>query len=77
MAAGEVDDARVRKGIAWLAAAPRESDGRWVEPWFTAVGFPRVFYLRYHGYAAFFPTWALARFRNLTRANEKQVAWGM
>jgi len=30
-----------------------------------AVGFPRIFYLRYHGYAKFFPVWAMARYRNL------------
>ncbi|MFQ5346368.1 MAG: squalene--hopene cyclase [Rhodothalassiaceae bacterium] len=77
MAAGETDSAAVRRGIAWLVAAPREADGRWQEPWYTAVGFPRVFYLRYHGYAHYFPVWALARYRNLCRANEKAVAWGM
>jgi squalene-hopene/tetraprenyl-beta-curcumene cyclase len=77
MAAGEAETDAVKRGIAWLAKAPREPDGRWVEPWFTAVGFPRVFYLRYHGYSAFFPTWALARYRNLVRGNTKDVAWGM
>jgi squalene-hopene/tetraprenyl-beta-curcumene cyclase len=77
MAAGEVEKPQVQRGISYIAKAPREPDGRWVEPWFTAVGFPRVFYLRYHGYAAFFPMWALARYRNLVRSNEKDVAWGM
>jgi squalene-hopene/tetraprenyl-beta-curcumene cyclase len=57
--------------------APREADGRWVEPWFTAVGFPRVFYLRYHGYAAIFPLWALARYRDLKASNTKTVRYGM
>ena len=33
---------------------------------FTAPGFPRVFYLKYHGYSAYFPLWALAAYRNLT-----------
>jgi len=36
-----------------------------------------VFYLRYHGYSKFFPLWALARYRNLKRANARAVAWGM
>jgi squalene-hopene/tetraprenyl-beta-curcumene cyclase len=36
-----------------------------------------VFYLRYHGYAKFFPLWALARYRNLQRSNERRVAHGM
>ena len=44
---------------------------------YTATGFPRVFYLRYHGYAKFFPLWALARYRNLKRGNSRQVAFGM
>ena len=44
---------------------------------YTATGFPRVFYLRYHGYAKFFPLWALARYRNLKSGNAKSVAWGM
>ena len=77
MAAGEVESEAVRRGVAWLMTARREADGRWEEPWYTAVGFPRVFYLRYHGYAHYFPVWALARYRNLVRANEKRVAWGM
>ncbi len=77
MAAGEVDHAAVKRGIDFLIAAPRESDGRWKEPWFTAVGFPRVFYLRYHGYAAIFPLWALARYRGLKTSNTKAVRHGM
>ena len=41
------------------------ADGFWAEERYTATGFPRVFYLRYHGYPKFFPLWALARYRNL------------
>ncbi|TAL01973.1 MAG: squalene--hopene cyclase [Rhodospirillaceae bacterium] len=77
MAAGEVDHPAVKRGIDFLLAAPREADGRWREPWFTAVGFPRVFYLRYHSYAAVFPLWALARYRNLRASNTKAVRYGM
>ena len=47
------------------------------KPRYTATGFPRVFYLRYHGYAKFFPLWALARYRNLKSGNTRAVAWGM
>jgi squalene-hopene/tetraprenyl-beta-curcumene cyclase len=36
-----------------------------------------VFYLRYHGYAKYFPLWALARYRNLRRTNAWRVAHGM
>jgi len=49
----------------------------WNEKWHTAVGFPRVFYLRYHGYSAYFPLWALARYRNLRAANTRTVSQGM
>ncbi|GAC1554033.1 MAG: hypothetical protein NVS3B16_27380 [Vulcanimicrobiaceae bacterium] len=51
-------------------------DGEWTERAYTAVGFPRVFYLRYHGYRLFFPLMALARFRNLQRGNSRRVAFG-
>ena len=64
------------RGVAWLQANQRE-DGLWGEETYSGGGFPRVFYLRYHGYAKFFPLWALARYRNLQRSNTREVAWGM
>jgi squalene-hopene/tetraprenyl-beta-curcumene cyclase len=36
-----------------------------------------VFYLRYHGYAKFFPLTALARYRDLVKTNSKRPAFGM
>jgi squalene-hopene/tetraprenyl-beta-curcumene cyclase len=75
MAAGEAEHPAVAKGIAWLAAC-QKADGEWDEEPHTGVGFPRVFYLRYHGYRLFFPVMALARYRNLKRGNDKRVAWG-
>jgi squalene-hopene/tetraprenyl-beta-curcumene cyclase len=66
MNAGEVDHPAVLRGVEFLQQTQND-EGLWDEPWFTAVGFPRVFYLRYHGYRAFFPLMALARYRNLTR----------
>ena len=76
MAAGEVGNPAVARGIAYLVES-QDEDGNWDEPWYTAVGFPRVFYLRYHGYRAFFPLWALARFRRLSRGNSRQVPFGI
>ena len=70
MAAGEADHPAVARGVAYLAATQGE-DGFWDEPFHTATGFPRVFYLRYHGYSKFFPLWALARYRNLKRGNSR------
>jgi squalene-hopene/tetraprenyl-beta-curcumene cyclase len=76
MAAGDVDHAAVARGIAYLSRRQGE-DGLWDEPRYTATGFPRVFYLRYHGYAKFFPLWAMARYRNLKRGNRRTVEAGM
>ena len=76
MAAGHVDHPAVARGVAWLAATQGE-DGLWPEEYFTGGGFPRVFYLRYHGYRKFFPLWAAARYRNLKQANSPAVAFGM
>ena len=76
MAVGEVDNPAVQRGIEFIMAAKNEN-GKWEEPWFTAVGFPRIFYLRYDGYSSFFPIWALSRFKNLKASNSKTVAYGM
>ena len=76
MAAGLVEDAAVARGMAWLAAN-QDEDGLWPEEHYTGGGFPRVFYLRYHGYRKFFPLWAAARYRNLKKGNSRQVAFGM
>jgi squalene-hopene/tetraprenyl-beta-curcumene cyclase len=76
MAAGEVAHPAVAKGIQYLTATQTEK-GLWDEQRFTATGFPRVFYLRYHGYPKFFPLWALARYRNLRNTNSRAVGVGM
>ena len=76
MAAGEVHHPAVARGIQYLMSA-RDENGTWQEQEFTAVGFPKVFYLRYHGYKAFFPLWALARYRNLRAGNSGRVAFGL
>jgi squalene-hopene/tetraprenyl-beta-curcumene cyclase len=75
MAAGQHAHPAVARGVAYLEAT-QKADGEWEEQPYTAVGFPRVFYLRYHGYKLFFPLLAMARFRNLSRANDKRVAFG-
>ena len=76
MAAGEVDHPSVGRGVAYLLAT-QQDHGFWDEARYTATGFPRVFYLRYHGYAKFFPLWALARYRNLKSRNTRRVDVGM
>ncbi|MGB6174765.1 MAG: squalene--hopene cyclase [Methylocella sp.] len=76
MAAGMVDDSAVTSGIRYLARTQGE-DGFWNEERFTATGFPRVFFLRYHGYSKYFPLWAMARYRNLKKGNPQPVLMGM
>ena len=76
MAAGEVDHPSVARGIAYLKDT-QEEDGLWGQEMYTGGGFPRVFYLRYHGYPKFFPLWAVARYRNLKTGNSRAVAYGL
>jgi squalene-hopene/tetraprenyl-beta-curcumene cyclase len=76
MAAGETEQPAVARGVEYLLHR-HAADGLWDEPRHTATGFPRVFYLRYHGYSKFFPLWALARYRNLKRSNQRKVDYGM
>jgi squalene-hopene/tetraprenyl-beta-curcumene cyclase len=77
-----VDGRRLSRGQAVTLGVPyltrtQAEDGFWKEERFTATGFPRVFFLRYHGYAKYFPLWAMARFRNLKKGNRHPVLVGM
>jgi squalene-hopene/tetraprenyl-beta-curcumene cyclase len=76
MAVGQVQHPAVSRGIAYLIAN-QDHEGNWDEPWYTAVGFPRVFYLRYDGYRALFPLWALARYRQLISGNSRRVEFAI
>jgi squalene-hopene/tetraprenyl-beta-curcumene cyclase len=76
MAAGKVDHPAVERGVRHLIAT-QAADGLWGQEKYTGGGFPRVFYLRYHGYPAYFPLWAVARYRNLKRSNAGRPAFGM
>ena len=60
--AGEGGGEAARRGAHFLLDR-QGPDGMWRDPEFTAPGFPRVFYLKYHGYSRYFPLWALARYR--------------
>ena len=66
LAAGEVLADAARHGAEFLMRT-QQGNGLWNDPSFTAPGFPRVFYLRYHGYSAYFPLWALSAYRTLAR----------
>lgn len=64
LAAGEGNTPEIERGVAFLLHTQKDS-GLWEDEAYTAPGFPRVFYLKYHGYDKYFPLWALARYRNL------------
>ncbi|HEY4123792.1 MAG TPA: squalene--hopene cyclase [Rhizomicrobium sp.] len=76
MASGDVNHPAVARGIRYLQET-QGADGLWPEEEYTGGGFPRVFYLRYHGYPKFFPLWAVARYRNLKLGNTRRVAYGL
>jgi squalene-hopene/tetraprenyl-beta-curcumene cyclase len=76
MAAGQSDHEAVRRGVDYLASTQNEL-GEWAEEAYTAVGFPRVFYLRYHGYRQFFPLMAVSRYVSLSRRNDRRVQYGI
>ncbi|GBQ13380.1 squalene-hopene cyclase [Swaminathania salitolerans LMG 21291] len=75
MAVGRRETPAVQRGIAYLVSQQDEK-GEWQEQPYNAVGFPKVFYLRYHGYKQFFPLMALSRFRNLGLSNSGRVEHG-
>jgi squalene-hopene/tetraprenyl-beta-curcumene cyclase len=76
MATGDANHPAVERGIRYLMQT-QGGDGFWPEERYTATGFPRVFYLRYHGYRRYFPLWALARYRNVTARNDRTIKFGM
>jgi squalene-hopene/tetraprenyl-beta-curcumene cyclase len=61
-AAGEVNSPEAARGVGYLLEN-QTAEGGWIERHFTGTGFPRVFYLLYHGYSQYFPLWALAAYR--------------
>ena len=66
LCAGEENSESVQKGVEYLIKH-QGKDGLWYDPDFTAPGFPRVFYLKYHGYDKYFPLWAIAKYRRLAK----------
>jgi squalene-hopene/tetraprenyl-beta-curcumene cyclase len=66
LAANRHDLPEVQRGLRYLAAR-QGRDGGWSERHYTGAGFPRVFYLRYHGYCQYFPLWAVSVYNRLTK----------
>jgi squalene-hopene/tetraprenyl-beta-curcumene cyclase len=65
LAAGDTRSDSVERGIAYLLRT-QAKNGTWEEPYYTGTGFPRVFYLKYHMYAQYFPLLALATYARQT-----------
>jgi len=66
LAVGEIDSPAVQRGVEYLSRT-QNADGEWDEEIYTGTGFPRVFYLRYHGYSKYFPVWALGIYNRLRK----------
>jgi squalene-hopene/tetraprenyl-beta-curcumene cyclase len=62
LAGGRGDGVAVERGLRHLVAT-QAADGSWEDPFWNGTGFPRVFYLKYHLYAHYFPLWALGEWR--------------
>jgi squalene-hopene/tetraprenyl-beta-curcumene cyclase len=72
LAAGESGSRSVQAGVEYLLAT-QETDGSWSEEPFTGTGFPKVFYLKYHMYALYFPLMALARYATARPHEQRRI----
>jgi len=72
----KISDSSIEKGVKFLK---KNFDKRklWVDNHFNAVGFPKVFYITYHGYAKYFSNWALSRYQNLKEGNKTNRILGL
>jgi squalene-hopene/tetraprenyl-beta-curcumene cyclase len=69
---GEDRSETVARGVAYLLRE-QQYDGSWRDTHWTGTGFPKVFYLRYHLYATYFPLWALSLFGRTGAAPEPRA----
>tara|TARA_B100000989_G_scaffold233874_1_gene180689 strand:- start:2909 stop:4813 length:1905 start_codon:yes stop_codon:yes gene_type:complete len=76
IAAGQMQSKHVKRGISYLTNLFSEKKN-WEEKYYTAVGFPKVFYLKYHGYAEYFPFLAVSRYKNLMNLNYQKNSYGV
>jgi squalene-hopene/tetraprenyl-beta-curcumene cyclase len=76
LSAGESGCPEVESAVNYLLKN-QQSNGVWRDEGSNAPGFPKFFYLHYHGYNKFFPLWALARYRNERRSLVKLMKSGI
>jgi squalene-hopene/tetraprenyl-beta-curcumene cyclase len=62
LSAHSSDSQAVRRGVHYLLER-QDSSGTWDEECWTGTGFPKVFYLNYHGYRHYFPLLALGQYQ--------------
>lgn len=72
-ALGEGQSEIVERALEFLLRGQR-GDGTWHDEHWTGTGFPKVFYLRYHLYATYFPLLALASFEEQRRDSSEWAA---
>ena len=70
---GHLDFIEVERGIKYLLNKNLD----WTEEYFTAVGFPKVFYLKYHGYAHYFPLLTIFKSQKFIIKNFPQPVYGV
>jgi len=72
LAAGDTRSDAVHRGIAHLLKT-QQKNGSWWEKPYTGTGFPKVFYLKYHMYAEYFPPLALTTYAKVMAADQEQA----
>jgi len=73
LAADPSDGSALRRGIRYLLEQ-QTAEGTWRQEVWSGTGFPRVFYLNYHGYRHYFPLMALAQYARLRAGNGRSQA---
>ncbi|MDQ2870291.1 MAG: squalene--hopene cyclase [Acidobacteriota bacterium] len=68
LALGEESES-IRRAVQYLLRQ-QLYDGSWKDESWTGTGFPKVFYLRYHLYATYFPLWALSLYDRARGSSE-------
>ena len=72
----KINDPSIKKGINFLKKNFDKNE-LWKDHHFNAVGFPKVFYITYHGYAKYFTSWALSRYQNLKKGKKNNRVLGL
>ena len=72
LAASQLKTPTVVKGLKFLT----NNKNKFEENYYTAVGFPKVFYLKYHGYAEYFPLLAISKIKNQLNKNSFSPLYG-